>query len=92
MYPSLILVTKKREKTVMCNSSFQRLSRTVMALLTMAIFAGCASVDFNKSLSATNKMAAGFTGGKLSLAQTEEQRAGQSHIRWTILEGRTCWR
>lgn len=51
------------------------LCRTLMALLTMAIFTGCASVDFDKSLSTTNQMAAGFTQGKLSLAQTEEQRA-----------------
>jgi outer membrane protein TolC len=57
-----------------------------MALLTMAIFAGCASVDFNKSLSATNKMAAGFTGGKLSLAQTEEQRAEMNRLAEELLQ------
>jgi len=60
---------------MICNGSFQRLSRALMALLSMAIFAGCTSVDFNKSLSTTNQMAAGFTQGKLSLAQTDEQRA-----------------
>ena len=60
---------------MICNGSFLRLGRTLMALFTMAIFGGCASVDFDTSLSTTNQMAAGFTEGKLALAQTDEQRA-----------------
>jgi outer membrane protein TolC len=59
------------------------MSRTIFyARLTQALFtfglllflAGCASVDFEQSLSETNKLAAEFTQGQLSLAQTREQR------------------
>ena len=71
---------------MMCNGSFQCLSRTLLALLTMAIFGGCASVDFDKSLSTTNQMAAGFTQGKLSLAQTEEQRTEMNRLAEEILQ------
>ncbi|MHB8057922.1 MAG: TolC family protein [Desulfuromonadaceae bacterium] len=70
----------------MCNGSFPYLCRTVLALLTVGIIGGCASVNFDKSLSTTNQMAAGFTQRKLSLAQTEEQRAEMNRLAEELLK------
>lgn len=47
---------------------------TLFTLGSLYFLAGCASVDFEQSLSDTNKLAAEFTQGQLSLAQTKEQR------------------
>jgi hypothetical protein len=45
----------------------------------MAVFAlsGCASLNFDQSLAKTNQDTADFTGGKLELAQSKEQRSAQ---------------
>lgn len=70
----------------MSKGTFPCLCRTLPALLIMTIMGGCASVDFDKSLSTTNQMAAGFTQGKLSLAQTEEQRAEMNRLAEELLQ------
>ena len=47
-----------------------------LALACAALLAtGCASVDFPRTIEQTNELAGDFTGGKLSLALTDEQRA-----------------
>lgn len=51
-----------------------RLKKALFAFGLLFLLAGCASVDFEKSLSDTNKLASEFTQGQLSLAQTQEQR------------------
>jgi outer membrane protein TolC len=40
----------------------------------LAILTGCASVNFDQSVATSNQVAADFTQGKLSLAQTKDQR------------------
>lgn len=42
--------------------------------VSLAILTGCASVNFDQSVAATNQIAGDFTQGKLSLAQTKDQR------------------
>lgn len=69
----------------MYKGPFHHLCRMFPALLTVVIIGGCASVDFDKSLSTTNQMAAGFTGGKLSLAKTEEQRTEMNRLAEELL-------
>lgn len=61
-------------------------SKAVLALLLSLILHGCASVDFDQSLHKTNQTAADFTQGKLSLAQTMEQREERNRIAGQILE------
>ncbi|OGU17260.1 MAG: transporter [Geobacteraceae bacterium GWC2_53_11] len=70
----------------MCNGSFPYFCRIFLALIAAGIIGGCASVNFDKSLSTTNQMAAGFTQGKLSLAQTEEQRTEMNRLAEEILQ------
>lgn len=67
-------------------SRFHYLCRIFLAILIVGTISGCASVDFEKSLSSTNQMAAGFTQGKLSLAKTDEQRAQMSRLADEILQ------
>lgn len=55
-------------------------------MLIVGTISGCASIDFEKSLSSTNQMAEGFTQGKLSLAKTDEQRAKMSRLADEILQ------
>jgi len=70
----------------MSKGPFHYLCRTVPALLTVMIIGGCASVDFDMSLGTTNQTAAAFTQGKLSLAQTEEQRAEMNRLAEELLQ------
>ena len=44
------------------------------AAISLAALSGCASVDFDQSVARTNQDAASFTNGKLTMAQTGEQR------------------
>ena len=56
------------------------MSRGKKTLLTMAVLlgvAGCASVDFERSLATTNQQAGDFTQGQLMLSQTPEQSANR---------------
>src|SRR5512145_1757641 len=65
---------------------FPYLCRTVLAMLTVGAIGGCASINFDNSVSKTNQMAAEFTQGKLSFAQTEEQRAEKNRLAEEILQ------
>lgn len=53
-----------------------RRSRMTLAAAVVALVAlsGCASVNFDQAVAQTNDEAAAFTAGKLSLAQTDQQR------------------
>ena len=53
-------------------------TKTLTALLCALFLAGCASVNFDDSVSKANQDAAAFTQGKLALAQTQAQRADQA--------------
>ena len=45
-----------------------------LSAATLLVLSGCAGVSLEQSLSRTNEEAASFTGGKLALAQTAEER------------------
>lgn len=49
---------------------------TTLACAVLLGAAGCASVDFPRAIEQTNELAGSFTGGRLALALTDEQRAG----------------
>ena len=55
------------------SSRMVRLRLPAAALLVTGLF-GCATVDFDQSIDRTNREAAEFTGGKLTLARTNAQR------------------
>ena len=55
-------------------TSFPRQFKLAAAAVSLAVLSGCASVNFDQSLTNTNEAAADFTQGKLTLAQTKEQR------------------
>lgn len=59
--------------------------KTLVVVTTLAVLSGCASIDFEKTLAATNRDAAGFTDGNLTLVQTKEQRADLDKIALEIL-------
>ena len=60
-----------------------KLLATVTALL---ILSGCASVNFEQSLSQTNTVATDFTQGQLALVQTQAQREAQDQTATQILQ------
>lgn len=60
-----------------------KLAATASAL---AILTGCASVNFDQSVATTNQVAADFTQGKLSLAQSKEQRDAQDQTAAEFLQ------
>lgn len=60
--------------------------KALLTLLVTLTLSGCASVDFDQSLSKTNQMAAEFTQGKLSLALTGEQREERSRLAGELLQ------
>ena len=57
----------------------------VVFLLMSLCLSGCARVNFEESLATTNQTAVDFTDGKLSLAQTAEQRALMAQTAATLL-------
>lgn len=57
----------------------------VAAVLLSLSLAACARVNIDDSLTKTNQATAEFTGGKLSLAQTAEQRAFMTQTAATLL-------
>jgi outer membrane protein TolC len=63
-----------------------RLKQALFTFVPLLLMAGCASVDFEQSLSDTNKLAAEFTQGQLSLAQTGEQRDALANTAAEILQ------
>ncbi|MFA6903254.1 MAG: hypothetical protein WC236_09240 [Gallionellaceae bacterium] len=62
------------------------LKKVLFAFGLLFLLAGCASVDFEQSLADTNKLAAEFTRGQLSLAQTAEQRDALANIAAELLQ------
>jgi len=58
----------------------------VRLLSVVIVLNGCARVDFAQSLAGTNQLAAGFTQGNLTLAETEEQKRELSRLADEILK------
>ena len=56
-----------------------------MAVATLVILSGCASVNFDQSVAGTNREAADFTQGQLALARTQDQRAEMDRVAAEIL-------
>ena len=67
------------------NSNQPPSSRLLLLALLVLTLTGCARVDFEESLARTNRTTAGFTGGNLALAQTDEQRAAMTKTAATLL-------
>ncbi len=65
---------------------FLRYSKPLITLFLLGILSGCASVNFEQSLAKTNQVAADFTQGKLSLAQTKDQRGELDRVAGEILQ------
>jgi outer membrane protein TolC len=57
---------------------------TATAVL-LAVLSGCANINFEQSLANTNKQAASFTQGKLSLVRTKDQRIEMDRLSSEIL-------
>ena len=53
--------------------------------LAAAFLAGCASVGVDDALKETNSSASQFTGGKLELSRTEEQREARAALSQELL-------
>ena len=51
------------------------MKKLLLSLLSLTIFGGCSSVNFDHSLDSTNQRAAAFTQGKLTLIKTADQRS-----------------
>ena len=65
------------------------IKRKVFKLTAMAVAAlvltGCASVDFDEAVGNANQTAGSFTGGKLALSQTAEQRDAKAKLAADLL-------
>jgi outer membrane protein TolC len=59
--------------------------KTVLAVATLFVLSGCASVNFDQFVAKTNEQAAIFTQGNLSLARTKDQRAEMDSVANEIL-------
>lgn len=59
--------------------------KTVLAVATLFVLSGCASVNFDQFVARTNEQAALFTQGSLSLAQTKDQRTERDSVANEIL-------
>ena len=59
--------------------------KTVLAVAALFVFSGCASVNFDQSITKTNELAASFTQGQLALTRTKDQRAEMDRIAHQIL-------
>lgn len=59
--------------------------KTVLAVATLFVLSGCASVDFDQSIAKTNEQAASFTQGQLGLTRTKDQRAEMDRVANEIL-------
>ena len=60
--------------------------RPLGAMIFAVVLTGCTSVNFDRSVSATNESIPGFTQGKLELAQTQEQTDARKLSAQTLLE------
>lgn len=61
---------------------FQR----IVTMVLFAVLTGCASVNFDRSISQTNEDIPGFTQGKLELALTEEQHIARKQSSQELLQ------
>lgn len=59
--------------------------KTVLAVATLFVLSGCASVNFDQSIAKTNEQAASFTQGQLALARTNDQRTEMDRVAHEIL-------
>jgi len=60
--------------------------KLVAAAVSLVVFTGCASVNFDQSIAKTNQDAADFTAGQLSLAQTQAQREARERTAAELLK------
>lgn len=60
--------------------------RLVSTLVSITVLTGCASVNFDRSISQTNENIPGFTQGKLELALTEEQHIARKQSTQELLQ------
>jgi hypothetical protein len=63
-------------------TKYFKLTATVIAALGLA---GCASVDFDEAVGNANQTTGSFTGGKLGLSQTAEQRDARAKLAAELL-------
>jgi len=63
----------------------KRALRLTAIAVAAAFLAGCASVDIDDALKDTNTNAKQFTGGKLELSRTQEQRDRRSALTQELL-------
>ena len=63
-----------------------RFNRSIMPLVLSGLLSGCATVNYEQSLAGTNQVAADFTQGNLSLAQTKAQREEMARVAVEILQ------
>lgn len=66
--------------------SFPRHFKLVAIAASVAVLSGCASVNFEQSIANTNQVAGDFTQGKLTLAQTKDQRDALDQAAAEILQ------
>lgn len=59
--------------------------RTLLAVATLVILSGCASVNFDQSVAGTNQEAIDFTQGRLALARTQDRRTEMDGVAAEIL-------
>jgi outer membrane protein TolC len=64
-----------------------RPTMAIAALVSLLTLAGCASVDVDDSVARTNREATGFTGGKLALARSEDDRRSREQLSAELLKG-----
>jgi hypothetical protein len=67
-------------------TSFPRQFKLAAAAVSLAVLSGCASVNFDQSLTNTNEAAADFTQGKLVLVQSKDQRDSLDRAATEILQ------
>lgn len=60
-------------------------ARLALSVLALAVLSGCASVSLEQQLARTNEEAASFTGGKLALARTDNERTARHQAAADIL-------
>lgn len=60
-------------------------AKTLLTIAALGVLGGCASVNFDQSVNATNRDASDFTQGKLQLVRTKEQRTEMERVAAEIL-------
>lgn len=65
--------------------TFSRRSKLAVAVLTLGVLSGCASVSFEQNVSRVNADTASFTEGQLSLAQSSQEREQRAQLAAKLL-------